>query len=444
MYDMRDVNQLARLTDDLTDIALKAEKENNLELLQFIFSNIVPQIDSLSRIYEQFGPEGVEAQYEQIKEQLRKDVKLIDTFNPNCLFHISADSTGNAGDYILVRSLRRLMEEKNSSVSWYSAHIRDVIDEEYIAACNRSRGIVLGGGGFFLRDTNTNEISGWQWACSIENLKRIKAPIYVMGVGYNRFRGQEEFADCFKENLNALVERSAFFGLRNYGSIEAVRGYLREVLKDKVAYHPCATTVLGKLYKLPRRGVKEPYIAVNCAFDRFRLRYLDKMDDVMLSIARVLKELSKEYKIKCYIHCDPDELVCRYLDSLEVTYERVALGAEMEIREQQGEEMLAEEYLKYFTEPELVLAIRGHAQMIPFGCLTPTVSLISHDKLKWFLDDIGHPEWGIEVLDEQFEEKLLERSRYMLAHREEICGQIKEAQNKLWDIMQKNLKKIEI
>ena len=128
----------------------------------------------------------------------------------------------------------------------------------------------------------------------------------------------------------------------------------------------------------------------------------------------------------------PDEIVCKYLDAQRVPYEKTVLT----------KEMTADEYLSYFTDPELVLAVRGHAQMIPFGCKTPVVSIISHDKLKWFLDDIEHPEWGVDVLDADFEQKLLEKSVYMLENREQICKEIEQAQDKLWDIMQENLKNI--
>ena len=126
--------------------------------------------------------------------------------------------------------------------------------------------------------------------------------------------------------------------------------------------------------------------------------------------------------------------MCSYLDAAGVLYENIILNKEMD----------ADEYLNYFTAPELVLAVRGHAQMIPFGCKTPVVSIISHDKLKWFLEDIEHPEWGVDVLDAQFEKKLLECSLYMLENREQIRAEITEAQDKLWDIMQENLKNINI
>lgn len=421
---------MEQLTEKIADIATQAEENGDLELMKFICSNILPQMDGVYQLYEQL---------EQIKRNLKKNETLVNLLKPNCICHIAADTVGNVGDYILVRSFRKLVERKNSDISWCPIYIRDEVDEEYLSVCNQSKGILLGGGGFFLRDTNPNELSGWQWAISVEDLKKIKVPIYVMGVGYNRFREQEEFAECFIENINQLVEQSAFFGLRNHGSIEAIRGYLREELKEKVTYHPCATTVLSKLYQLPERSAKKPYIALNCAFDRAGLRYQDKMDDVMYSIARVAKELAEDYEIHCYMHCPADEMICNYLDRLEVPYEKIFLWAELEVKV-----LTALEYLRYYTEPELVLAVRGHAQMIPFGCKTPAVSMISHDKLKWFLEDIGHPEWGIEVLDEDFEAKLLEKSRYMLSHREEICQQIEIAQERLWRIMQENLSSLDI
>lgn len=439
---LRAADQMGQTTERLADAALQAEQTSDYELLRFIVSDLLPQMDGIYQMYGQFLLKGEESRFTELKQSLQRTEKWLNTFKPNCLFHIAADNLANVGDYILVRSLRKLVEGKNPDISWYSADVRGEVNGEYLAACNRSQAVILGGGGLFLKDTNPNEISGWQWACPTEDLKKIKTPIYVMGVGYNRFRGQEDFAECFTESINQLVEQSAFFGLRNYGSIEAIRGYLRKELKDKVKYHPCATTVLSKLYQIPRRAVNEPYIAINCAFDRAELRYRDKMDDVMMSIARVMKELAKDYGIHCYIHCPADERICRYLDIAGVSYEKIMLGWEM--GERQGEEMPPEEYLRYFTDPELVLAVRGHAQMIPFGCRTPAVSMISHDKLKWFLEDIGHPEWGIEVLDKDFEAKLLEKSRYMLSHREEICRQIEEAQERLWEILQENLKSLAI
>lgn len=430
------VDKLKQTLETLEDIAVKADEKQDVELLKTIFYQIMPEFDKIDETCRNVANVICNMNPENVNSNLNDQRLLLESLFPNNMVHIAADTTANAGDYILVRSLKRLVEhEVNQNVYWSNVDVRATVTESFIEACNRSQGVIIGGGGFFLKDTNPNDISGWQWPCSLEDMDKIEVPIYVLGVGYNRFRGQEEFAPCFTESINKLVEKSTFFGLRNYGSIRAVRNYLRDDLKDKVVYHPCATTVLSKLYELPeRKSVQHPFIALNCAFDRAQMRYGDKMDTVMIQIAHVCKKLSENYKIKCYIHCPPDELVCPYLEQENVSFEKVYLN----------KEMTENEYLRYFTEPELVLAIRGHAQMIPFGCKTPTVSMISHDKLAWFLEDIGHPEWGVEVLDNDFEEKLLHISEYMLENREQICNEIEDAQEHLWNVMTENLKSITI
>lgn len=410
--------------------ALVDECEGNLEISKIVLNELMPEVNKLDAAINEIH--NILENYSSI-DILENKKMLLEGSCENCFVHLSADTTANVGDYILVRSLKTLIERKvNKDISWCNIDVRKTVNQDIINACNRSNRVIIGGGGLFLKDTNQNDISGWQWPCSIENMERINTPIYVLGVGYNRFRGQEDFDECFTESINRLVEKSAFFGLRNHGSIRAIREYLREDLKDKVMYHPCATTVLSKLYELPEKAKNDtPFIALNCAYDRANLRYGDKQDDVMLKIARVCKKLSCNYKIKCYIHCMMDQTICKYLDYENVGYEIVDMTKEMS----------REEYLRYFVEPELVLAMRGHAQMIPFGCLTPTVSMISHDKLAWFLEDIGHSEWGVEVLDNEFETKIYDISEYMLNNRTEIIKQIAESQDVLWEILQDNLRK---
>lgn len=428
------LNELANTATILEQVALESEKDGDIEALKIIIQHLIPLYNDLDEIFSQLCSTVDNAViHREIGKRLQEQSKNCCTLPQ--LVHIVADITANTGDYILGRSTRKLVEcVGNNIINWDIRHVTNCVDEGYIEACNQSKGIIIGGGGLLVRDTNENQISGWTWPCPTELLKQIQVPIYVMGVGYNRFRGQAEFDECFKESINVLVEKSTFFGLRNHGSIRAVRAYLREDLREKVKFHPCPTTVLAKMSSLPKRENIEKYIAVNCAFDRLEQRYGEKFEEILIEIARVVKELSNNYKIKIYVQCAGDENFAKAMDIVGGEYEIVILT----------KNMTEEEYLHYYTEPELVLAMRGHAQMIPFGCKTPVVSIISHDKLAWFLEDIEHPEWGVDVRDAEFEQKLLEKSLYMLEHREEVCAQIEEAQDKLWAVMQENLKCIEL
>ncbi len=358
---------------------------------------------------------------------------LIKTQFPNAYVHLSAFSkVGNAGDNLLVPALRDSVQKvSNCPVTWCHKSVRDVLDAESVEMINATQGLVIGGGGLFLKDTNKNDISGWQWPCSLNELDKIQVPMYMLGVGYNRFRGQEDFEPYFREHINEIVRRFSFIGLRNHGSVNAIRSYLSEDLRGKVCYHPCATTVLSKIYHLPKRS-GDKVIALNCAFDRSAFRYGGHKEEKLRAIAKVLKQYEGTYTIKYYAHMGSDKEMLSILDSVGLKYKLVELDRGLTV----------DEFLSVYCEPTLVLAMRGHAQMIPFGCGTPVLSIITHDKLQWFLEDIDHMEWGVEIQDDGFEDKLNSTMGYMLSHLNQIKAEIQTAQDTLWEITQKNIKNI--
>lgn len=349
----------------------------------------------------------------------------------NIIFHYSAFGLSNAGDNILVPALRKSIEKRcGNKYRFMSRNVRKTFTRIEGYMLNKTKGAIIGGGGLFLKDTNPNDVSGWQFPISKDDIEKITVPVVLLGVGYNRFRGQEPFAECFKDNINAMVEKASFVGLRNNGSIRELKKYLREDLKEKLVFHPCATTILSKLYDVSGYK-KEDFIALECAFDRVHLRYGKKKEKILNSIAKVTKELSETYRIKYYVHCECDLKMLPYLDKYNVKYEIVKLNGNSSI----------DRFLETYSKPQLVIGMRGHAQMIPFGCNTPILSIISHDKLKYFLEDIGHTEWGVDVLSDDFEKELLNTSNYILNNKDKIHIEIEEAQNKLYEITMNNIDK---
>ena len=341
--------------------------------------------------------------------------------------HISAFSKGNAGDTLLPVILRDLFNISIGVRKWHSVHVYDVVTSRLIKKFNHDDFLVIGGGGLFLTDTNPNDLSGWQWSCSIPALKEIDAPIIAFALGYNRFRGQEEFKPVFTEHLNLFVEKAIFVGIRNHGSIEKLKSYLKtDALRDKLVYQPCMTTLISKIYPdLFDYSHKEDFVAFNCAFDRSTLRSFD--DTCCESIARVALEMSKRTKVKYYSHGMNDTKILPYFDSVGVKYELV---------EFKNVEQIVREYCR----PRLVIGMRGHAQMIPFGCGTPILSIVSHDKMQWFIDDINHPEWGADIMDKDFESKLLQKAVHQYEDYENCMKAIEEEKKRLWKITTENMK----
>jgi polysaccharide pyruvyl transferase WcaK-like protein len=352
--------------------------------------------------------------------------------NPR-LTHIGVFAKGNAGDHLLPITLRDLFDKSNGAYTWQLRHARPECSLTDIEKINTSSGAIIGGGGLFLRDTNANQNSGWQWNCSIADMRAIEVPVALFAVGYNRFRGQPDFDPVFTQHLSILAEKSVYIGLRNSGSIRAVKNYLPENLHHKLRYQPCMTTLIQKLYpelcaSARRSTAGKPIVAINMAFDRARLRYQDREIEVLTNVAGAMRQLSRQCEIHMVIQGSDDGQFTPFMRTQGIPFEKVDLR-----------KCPPEDIVRYYTKVDLAIGMRGHAQMIPFGCGTAILSLISHDKVRWFLDDIGQTkEWGIELLGPDVQNELITKAEMLLSERAVIQNKISKVQNELWNISLKN------
>lgn len=349
------------------------------------------------------------------------------------LYNINVFMTANTGDNLLVMALQKSIRQMVGPVDLINYYINHRVTGSDLQLFNNSKGIIIGGGGLF-SPSDQASISGWRLRMSSKEINNIHVPIFLLANGYNRFIGQPDFNSFFRENFNILIKKCAFAGFRNHGSINALRNYLDDdALKNKLMFHPCPTTILSKLYDIPKVKVQEPFVVLNCAFDKPQYRFQKRQDEILESTARVMAELAKDYKIKYYAHTSSDIRMLPYLEKAKVTYDLVKLYEP---------ENITRDFLELYAAPSLVIAMRGHAQMIPFGCGTPILSLVSHNKLAWFLDDIGHPEWSVNIQDRAYEEKVLSTAKSILSNQEKVREEIAQEKEKLFAVTKKNLEHI--
>lgn len=346
------------------------------------------------------------------------------------LVNVANFNTYNGGDALLTVVLRDLLDSQDKPFDWKKIHAHSEVTNNTIKKINETNGLIIGGGGLFLIDSkskNTHK-SGWQWGVSAKDIKKIEVPISVFAVGYNRFRGQPEFPPYFVDSLNELVHKSSFFGLRNNGSIAAIKKYLSPELREKVVYQPCMTTVLKDIYPtLTRAEPREGIIAVNMAFDRPELRFGDDYEEKFRKLCISLRELSKSYSIEYVSHAIPDEEFVRYLKKYNVPFIKVKLYRCSGLR-----------VLDYYKDVALTIGMRGHAQMIPFGLGNPILSLITHNKMRWFLEDNGIPEYGVEFSENDFAEKILDLSSHIMKNIQGVRSELNSRRQLLKDITFKN------
>ena len=350
------------------------------------------------------------------------------------LAHISAFAVSNAGDTALSECIRRLFELELGPADWLLVPAKDPVDETLVARLNETEGIVLGGHGLFIPDTNENTISGWEWACDKALYERITSPLAVFAVGYNYFHGQRRTA-LFEENVNALVKRADFFGLRNRGSIREMKTFTDPELAGKIRYQPCATMVARYLYpELPEKQTTRR-VALNVALDRSGLRLGDREETVLTQIARGMKEIAgRGYEIHFMTHCDWEIRFLKYLNREKVpyTYHHATMWQ-------------AEEIIRFYHGMDMVVGMRGHGIWIPYGLNCHILALENHNKTRWFLEDIDAMDWNIDLTadPEHLGDEILRKFiRIHEEQAEETTRRLLNTQAEMWRITRENMREI--
>lgn len=350
------------------------------------------------------------------------------------LAHVTFYSVGNTGDTVLSTCIRDLFERELGHISWRLMDLYGDVDGRYIGKLNATKGVIIGGHGAFLPDTYPNDISNWEFACSSQQYDEIRPPIIVFAVGYNYFQGQER-TRLFEENIKKLVERSAFFGLRNRGSVREIQSFLPETLREKVVYQPCPTMISRKLYpELPEKR-KTGKIAFNVAMDRAGMRMGRKIDVILEQIASAVCMLERKgYETHFVAHMDIELEFIPYLQRL---------GSSCRIHAASTWDVFRA--TKFYNEMDVVLGMRGHGIWIPFGVNCQIISLGNQMKTKWFLEDIHALDWFIDINEQP--ERLANRivSKFEEIHEvngEETDIRLHRAQEELYRITMENMARI--
>lgn len=351
----------------------------------------------------------------------------------------------NAGDILLVEATRRCFEHFFGPIAWTAQQAWAPFDA---ALANQHDAVVIGGGGMLFPDQTGADYaaSGWQWNCTLDQLDAVKVPLIVFAIGDNRFRGQVyDIAGLphFQAVLSKCIMRG-FIGLR-----EKDTGWVK--------YQPCPTTCLWQLWSGEQEAWsrnKEPEIlssrsplhasrsfpptptatgrrlvGVNVAMDRPVRRYPQgDHTAIHAAIAAVCWHLDQAGWGVCVLNHKPEDAA---MSSALAAY-RVP-HAMLNLWDASPEDIVAQ-----YRRLGLVIGMRGHAQLIPFGLRIPIVSVVSHDKVGRFLQDIGHPEWGVDVHEPKFSAILLDIVQHV-TQCPRVPHQLEAAQEQLWATTQQNM-----
>jgi hypothetical protein len=327
----------------------------------------------------------------------------------------------NIGDVILYNRLEHVFNTVSEMRNiWYHRLAFGEITPLEILLINKYvKAIIVGGHGLLMPSSNENTNSGWGFNIKIGNLEKIKPPVVFFAVGYNVFRNKTNFIPIFKKHIEKCVEKALFFGLRNYGSINEVKEYLPEYLYGKISYQPCPTTMTS-IYSNETAAPETKStneIAISVAFNRFKNRFGGNyrlLFKQLIKYCQIMEQ--KGFKIVLCGH--------HLLDThSKYTKDFKQCGFSIKPLYKYSEHSVYE----FYKRMKLVISMRGHGLMIPFGLNVPVLSLTTQDKQKWFIETTGHNEWNIELTDNLYDD-LLSRTLKILDNYEYTRNEIMKIQ----------------
>tara|TARA_B110000879_G_scaffold210149_1_gene299565 strand:+ start:1270 stop:2397 length:1128 start_codon:yes stop_codon:yes gene_type:complete len=349
----------------------------------------------------------------------------------------------NSGDTLLFSVVRDMFKFfLEDRVEWSLYQLWEEFSDEQIAKINKTHdGIVIGGGGLLLKDQLGSDVknSGWQWNCPSSVMEKINVPLIIFAIGYNKFRGQDEFDDNFRESMSTLSRKSEFFSLRNDGSIKSVKRYLNDfdLHNQNLIRQFCPTTVLSKIY--PSYKLKaadhekkgQRILSFNAAFDRREMRFNEPNKKFEEACSLMKFAENNGWVIQVCSHKDMDREIEGMLSDMGVKFFIKDLTRSS-----------PDEIMDHYAQIDLSIGMRKHSQMIPFGLNKPIFSLISHDEVKFFINDINHPEYASDMTENGYSEPIKDYLINFDKDRVNIINNLVIAQDNIWNETKENFFKI--
>lgn len=301
----------------------------------------------------------------------------------------------NYGDYGLGFGVKNILREVFDISFFAECNLQgQVFDDYFINILNEKYDLLVIGGGGVIHGAHWPQ--GWFWLMEKENIKKLKIPFIVFGVGYNYFKDEEGIPERGVSHLIETQKRAAFFSVRNDGS------YNRLLEQTNID-----ATVLadpGFWFALNHDGKsdfeEEKYVVVQLADDKplHRFTSLEKRRAFITKLKVNLIELSQKYKIIFVPHV-PDDIVI----SKEVS-QGIANSSVLDFSKYAFD--YTYDALGIYKNAEFVLAMRGHGQIIPLGFNVPAISLENHDKHRGLMEEYGLGKYNVSVLDDDFSNNL--------------------------------------
>lgn len=330
----------------------------------------------------------------------------------------------NFGDHALGLATRNLFRKYfyDKLIFKYIDTHQYWIDIGEVDRMNRDADLILIGGGGLI---HTFDLNGKAWMFHLPSrlINKIRSRLILFAVGFNQFRTQSKtLHQSVIDNLLAIQKHALAFSVRNDQSKECLeRNGIVNV--DEVAD---PGFFLDGDYPHPK--IDNPYVVVQLAFDSPNDRGINTnlfVPNIVVSINHII---SQGFSVVLAPHCKPDILISQVIKDNSAFPNKIFIW---DYYKSISDDHLAT-YLGFYKYAEFVIAMRGHAQIIPAGMGVPFVTIANHRKHVDILNTLSMIDYCVDINDElarcliQKVDLLIQNSktlRYHLAQRAALMEQ---------------------
>ena len=283
-------------------------------------------------------------------------------------------------------------------------------DDEFIHRTNRDYDLLVIGGGGIIHGAHWP--NGWFWLIDQVKIKEIRIPFVVYAAGYNYFRGECGIPERGVRHLAETIRYAKFFCVRNDGSYERLKE--RTGLSVPEVPDPGFHVGLDMEYQRP---LDEQYVVVQLANDKPQFRFGNDQNraNFIRRMRKVIEYLSSRIQVILAPHVLDDVGLCR----------AVAEGIRNTVVWKFGSFAFdhVATAIAYYKYAELVLAMRGHAQILPIGFNVPVISLENHDKNQGLLRKLSLERFNVSIHDEGLSDKVIGLVEEVRASKDQLRNQ---------------------
>lgn len=320
-------------------------------------------------------------------------------------------------------------------------------DDEFINEINKYDLFVIGGGNFFELCWNYSK-TGTTIDLSVEQLKKIKIPIFINGVGVDIEKGytSENLSKFSKFTEYLLSRNNCLFTVRNDGSIDILEKLFDNIDLKKVFVVPDG----GFFFRAKTQNeypciVKNKInIGINLAGDMIERRFNNYNDSEKFKkgFSNVLNKLLSENKninIIFLPHMFADlQIIYEVINGMDDIYRRNNISVAPLLH---GEQKAGEYIFGLYKKCAIIIGMRFHSNVCAIGQSIPNIGLVTLKKHACVFEDLGINERAIKLFEQDINQQLFKELE------KKIITTINEADNireKYKEVNYEMAKKIEI